>query len=53
MKKNKCSIVDTADHNCVASASECTGLIPSLPASAQEAEAYTDIYAIAECDTQE
>jgi len=36
----------------VASASECTGLIPSLPQCNEEREAYGEIYAIPECDVE-
>ena len=34
------------DMNTVASATECTGLIPTPPSNEGEAEAYTDIYSI-------
>ncbi len=34
------------DIDLVASATECTGLIPTPPLSEEEAESYTDIYAI-------
>ena len=35
----------------VASATECTGLIPSAPISASEADAYSDIYDVPLADT--
>lgn len=34
------------DLNTVASSTECTGLIPSAPATDEEAESYMDIYEI-------
>ena len=37
---------DLYDMNTVASATECTGLIPTPPGNDSEAEAYTDIYNI-------
>ena len=37
---------DLYDMNTVASATECTGLIPTPPNNEGEAEAYTDIYNI-------
>lgn len=49
MKKGKLPINDAGKelfHNLldVASATECTGLIPAKPATEPEAESYTDIY---------
>lgn len=43
--------VDEYIYSCadnVVSSTECTGLIPTPPANEQEAQAYTDIYAIPE-----
>ena len=41
------------DIDLVASATECTGLIPTPPLSEGEAEAYTDIYAIPKPENDE
>ena len=37
---------DYFDYDNVACATECTGLIPTPPVSDEEAEAYTELYAI-------
>ncbi|RPF43342.1 hypothetical protein EDD70_2305 [Hydrogenoanaerobacterium saccharovorans] len=37
---------DFFDFDTIASATECTGLIPTPPLSDEEAESYTDIYSI-------
>ena len=37
---------DFFDYDTVASATECTGLIQTPPVSDEEAEAYTEIYAM-------
>lgn len=37
---------DFLDFDTVASATECTGLIPTPPASEAEAESYADMYAV-------
>lgn len=39
-------IEEIEDFDTVASASECTGLIPTPPINEAQAEAYTDIYTI-------
>lgn len=43
-KKNKKTIDDFDYLSNAASAGDCTGLIPSLPASEAELESYNDVY---------
>lgn len=44
-KKKNQKIIDDFDYlSNAASASDCTGLIPSLPASEAELESYNDVY---------
>ena len=37
------------DDEVITSATECTGLIPSLPQNNQEIESYNEIYNISDC----
>ena len=45
-------IDEIEDFDTVASASECTGLIPTPPVNEAQAESYTDIYSIPQPITQ-
>ena len=38
--------VSFLDEETVASANECTGLMPSLPSTEEEAESYADLYTV-------
>lgn len=40
------------DTNSVASANECTGLMPTIPSDMYEAESYTDIYSVAKQESE-